>query len=692
MKKIFIINTFLFLALFFIVLPVSASNLNQSVKGKILLQVESRGEAWYVDPSSGQKVSLGRPADAFLVLKNFGIGITDANLAKIPVADANLNNGLDSDGDGLSDSIELALGTSPSKADSDSDGFSDKTEVLQGYNPQSNNSKKIIDNNFAKNQAGKIFLQVQTNGESWYINPNNNKRYYLGDPTDALSIMRSLGLGISNDNLNKIETVGEETSDSDSSSSDSNSTSTEVKSGLYIKSIKISNGGDKGYIDIKDSLAITFSEAINPTSINDNLKTGTYISDVPYNNVGGVSVSLEGYIVVKGVVTFDIGDLESLGNFKTKVALNSKGTVLTITLTEGNDIKITKENFSLTTQLGGIIADTDGYKMKGDTDITNPTGTFGGVVNGGPAISSLRVSDGGIDGYIDINDYITITFSEAINSASINSNLITGSSVSGVLYSSTGGVSVSSAGVITIKNIATFDIGTVATAGTFTVKQSLNDTGKILTITLTNGNDIKITNESFGTVSQIANTVKDIDGNKMSKDTSVCDAKGTFGGTFVDDEDNEDGSPYISSITVYNKGDDGYIDVDDYIKIIFSEEIDPISVNGSLREGDNIDNILYDAIGGVSIDSNGVVTIKGITTFDMGSVKNSGNYITKVALNSSGRTLTITLTGGSDIAISKESFSNATQIADVISDTDGYSMNRDSSINAPTGTFGGVKK
>ena len=133
MKKFFIFNIFFLLSLLFIILPVKASDLDQDVKGKILLQVESRGEAWYVDPVSNQKVSLGRPNEAFLVLKNFGIGITDENLAKIPVADKNLNNGVDSDGDGLSDSIELALGTNPSKIDSDGDGFNDKIEILNTF-------------------------------------------------------------------------------------------------------------------------------------------------------------------------------------------------------------------------------------------------------------------------------------------------------------------------------------------------------------------------------------------------------------------------------------------------------------------------------------------------------------------------------------------------------------------------------
>lgn len=42
---------------------------------------------------------------------------------------------LDSDGDGLTDEMEIRLGTNPELADTDGDGFSDGEEVRNGYNP-----------------------------------------------------------------------------------------------------------------------------------------------------------------------------------------------------------------------------------------------------------------------------------------------------------------------------------------------------------------------------------------------------------------------------------------------------------------------------------------------------------------------------------------------------------------------------
>ena len=45
---------------------------------------------------------------------------------------------------------------------------------------------------------GRILLQVQDKGQAWYVNPLDNRRYYLGRPDDAFLVMRSLGLGVSN--------------------------------------------------------------------------------------------------------------------------------------------------------------------------------------------------------------------------------------------------------------------------------------------------------------------------------------------------------------------------------------------------------------------------------------------------------------------------------------------------------------
>lgn len=119
---------------------VAATNLN----GRILLQVEAHGEAWYVNPVNGSRYYLGRPDDAFNVMRSLGLGITNADATNFKANGAPLR------------------------------------------------------------LSGRILLQVQDKGQAYYVNPLNRKLYYLGRPTDAFNVMRSLGLGITNADLIKI--------------------------------------------------------------------------------------------------------------------------------------------------------------------------------------------------------------------------------------------------------------------------------------------------------------------------------------------------------------------------------------------------------------------------------------------------------------------------------------------------------
>ncbi|MEK7122773.1 MAG: hypothetical protein AAB855_02850, partial [Patescibacteria group bacterium] len=56
--------------------------------GSILLQVEEKGEAWYVHPVNLKRYFLGRPADAFRVMRELGLGISNADLRMIAVTPA----------------------------------------------------------------------------------------------------------------------------------------------------------------------------------------------------------------------------------------------------------------------------------------------------------------------------------------------------------------------------------------------------------------------------------------------------------------------------------------------------------------------------------------------------------------------------------------------------------------------------
>ena len=173
--------------------------------GNIVIQTESKGEAWYINPQDQNKYYLGRPSQAFTMMQKLSLGISNKNLENIPVGllKNKLMQDSDQDQDGLSDRMEKGLFTKLDQKDSDNDSFSDYQEIENGYNPlgagKINADKKLINS-----LLGKILLQTENNGEAWYLNPIDNKRYYLGRPEEAFAIMQSLSLGITNLDLNQI--------------------------------------------------------------------------------------------------------------------------------------------------------------------------------------------------------------------------------------------------------------------------------------------------------------------------------------------------------------------------------------------------------------------------------------------------------------------------------------------------------
>lgn len=154
MKKTLILSTLALSLLFGLSVYAQSGSLEDRLKGRILLQVEDHGEAWFVEPTKKERVFLGRPADAFRVMREFGLGITNDDLAKI----------------------------------------------AKENEPAKNNA-------LSRKLAGKILLQVQSKGEAWFVDPVTLKRHFLGRPDDAFSVMRSLGLGVKTSDLNRIKVM-----------------------------------------------------------------------------------------------------------------------------------------------------------------------------------------------------------------------------------------------------------------------------------------------------------------------------------------------------------------------------------------------------------------------------------------------------------------------------------------------------
>ncbi len=115
------------------------------LKGRILLQVQDKGQAWYVNPTDGRRYYLGRPADAFALMRRFGLGISNSDFA--------------------------SLASNPSAW---------------------------------KRLAGRILLKVEDSGKAYYFDPLTLELHYLGRPDDAFNVMRTRGLGITNSDLGQI--------------------------------------------------------------------------------------------------------------------------------------------------------------------------------------------------------------------------------------------------------------------------------------------------------------------------------------------------------------------------------------------------------------------------------------------------------------------------------------------------------
>lgn len=121
-----------------------AEKIRNKMLGRILLQVEKSGRSWYVYPGDRMRYFLGRPADAFNLMRKLGLGVNHAYI------------------------------------------------------------KKYENGAFPASVSGKILLDVEDSGKAYYINPTDRKANYLGRPADAFQVMRKLGLGISNDLIKKI--------------------------------------------------------------------------------------------------------------------------------------------------------------------------------------------------------------------------------------------------------------------------------------------------------------------------------------------------------------------------------------------------------------------------------------------------------------------------------------------------------
>jgi len=137
---------FLLILLFFVILPfsgVSAEGIPAKLKGAIMIQVESRGQLWYVNPVTQERYYFNDATGLFKIVKAVGLGISNQDF----------------------DSL---------------------------------NKQRLA------KLAGRILIKVEDSGRAFYITPNKLELIYLGRPNEIFKILASLSIGVANKIINPI--------------------------------------------------------------------------------------------------------------------------------------------------------------------------------------------------------------------------------------------------------------------------------------------------------------------------------------------------------------------------------------------------------------------------------------------------------------------------------------------------------
>ncbi|MEY4744233.1 MAG: nuclease ue [Candidatus Parcubacteria bacterium] len=133
-----------------------AATVADAESGKILLDVSSHGEAWYVNPQSRMRVYLGRPAEALDRLRERAAFVSFDNISR------------------LSDDA----------------------------------AKPCEDAAYAKAESGLVLAPDDVIGAAWYVDPATGIRRRLATPADAWEVMRQ-GIPATKATLKAIPIEGE---------------------------------------------------------------------------------------------------------------------------------------------------------------------------------------------------------------------------------------------------------------------------------------------------------------------------------------------------------------------------------------------------------------------------------------------------------------------------------------------------
>lgn len=128
-------------------------SVSQTYAGSIITSADELDQNyWYIDPDTNKRFLLKDGKSVSHLLKNFGQGISNQSLNSILSKENNEN----------------------------------------------------VDYKLSFEMRGKFLLQVEANGEAWYVNPLDNNRYFIANGKEGLETLKQLSLEIRADKLNSI--------------------------------------------------------------------------------------------------------------------------------------------------------------------------------------------------------------------------------------------------------------------------------------------------------------------------------------------------------------------------------------------------------------------------------------------------------------------------------------------------------
>ncbi|MFH1712477.1 MAG: hypothetical protein ABH846_04570 [Patescibacteria group bacterium] len=138
-------------------------SLGERLSGRVLLQVEKQGQAFYIHPDNHLGYYLANGDAAYTMMRYESLGISETDFSKLEISD-------------------------DPEAVNETDSICSK-------------------NSLANRLKGQVMLRADAHGEAYYIDPVTCIAVYLKDGQTAYNTMRYLGLGITNKDIAKIPTL-----------------------------------------------------------------------------------------------------------------------------------------------------------------------------------------------------------------------------------------------------------------------------------------------------------------------------------------------------------------------------------------------------------------------------------------------------------------------------------------------------